>query len=131
MNLRLIAVWVMVAGLSFLSPAVAQPMERTQVEIDFLLQYVEVSGCEFYRNGTWHDSGRAREHLTSKYEYLAARDRIRTAEDFIDQAASKSSLSGRAYEVRCGACPTVTTSEWLSGVLARYRKSMARENESS
>ena len=131
MNFRLITVLAMAAGLSVLSPAVAQPMERTQVEIDFLLQYVEVSGCEFYRNGTWHDSERAREHLTSKYEYLAGRDRIRTAEDFIGQAASKSSLSGQPYEVRCGACPATTTSEWLTAVLARYRKAMVREDESS
>jgi hypothetical protein len=127
-----IAVLGMVVSLSFLPPVRARPQDPAQGEIDFLLQYIEVSGCEFYRNGTWHDSVRARAHLSAKYDYLAARNSIKTAEDFIDKAATKSSLSGRAYEVRCGACTTATTSEWLKAVLARYRVMGARgENESS
>jgi ATPase subunit of ABC transporter with duplicated ATPase domains len=36
----------------------------------------------------------ARSHLRRKYEYLSSRNRIVTAEDFITQVASKSSLSG-------------------------------------
>ena len=132
MNSRLIAVLGMVVGLTFLPPALAQPANPTQREIDFLLQYIEVSGCEFFRNGTWHDSVTARAHLSTKYDYLVARNSIKTAKDFIDKAATKSSLSGRAYEVRCGVCTTVTTSEWLKGVLDRYRVMAARgENESS
>ena len=121
----------MLVGLSFLLPAYAQPMETAQAEIDFLLQYIEVSGCEFYRNGDWHDSVAARAHLASKYDYLASRKRIASAEDFIDKAASRSSLSGEDYEVRCGACATIKSNEWLRAVLARYRVMVARAEDGS
>jgi hypothetical protein len=116
----------MAAGLSILPPALAQPVGAAKAEIDFLLQYIEVSGCDFYRNGDWHDSGTARAHLASKYDYLASRKRIASAEDFIDKAATRSSLSGEDYEVLCGACTTVSTNEWLRAVLARYRVMVAR-----
>jgi hypothetical protein len=101
--------------------AFAQPSPSAQIEINYLLDYVEISGCEFYRNGNWYDSVAAQQHLRTKFEYFAARKDIETAEDFIDKAASKSSLSGHSYEVRCGDCTGIATSAWLSAVLARYR----------
>ena len=132
MNPRLFAVLGMVLGLSFLPPVLAQPVKSAQAEINYLLDFIEISGCEFYRNGSWYDSVRAQEHLRKKYDHLSARDRIATAEDFIDQAASESSLSGIAYEIRCGSgCTTVTSREWLFAVLARYRSVVARGPESS
>ena len=109
--------------------AYAQPLTIAQTEINYLLNYVEISGCEFYRNGSWHDSVQAQQHLRTKYEYFSARRGIQTAEDFIREAASKSSLSGKSYEVRCGACQTVATRPWLEAVLARYRIVAAREPE--
>ncbi len=132
MNARLSAVLAMLVGLFFLSPLVAQPVLTAQTEINYLLDFVEISGCEFYRNGSWYDSVRAQEHLRKKYDYLSARDRIVTAEDFIAKAASESSLSGVPYEIRCGdGCTTVATSAWLLAVLGRYRAVVARGSESS
>jgi len=52
---------------------------------------------------------------------LAAADRINTAEDFIDQAATRSSLSGQPYQVRCSGDAAMTSNQWLRDVLARYR----------
>jgi hypothetical protein len=121
----------MATGLSFLPPVLAQPADVAKAEIDFLLQYIEVSGCEFYRNGDWHDSTTARAHLASKYDYLASRKRIASAEDFIDKAASRSSLSGEDYEIRCDACTTIKSNEWLKAVLARYRVMVARAEDGS
>ena len=72
-----------------------------QQEVNFLLGYIEGSGCAFYRNGTWHDSKAAQAHIRDKYKYLAARDRISTTEEFIEKAATESSFTGLAYEVRC------------------------------
>jgi hypothetical protein len=92
-----------------------------QTEINYLLGFVESSGCEFYRNGSWYDSKSAQAHLRYKYEMLAAADRITTAEDFIEKAATKSSLSGRPYQVRCGGGEAVTSNQWLRDVLTRYR----------
>ena len=108
-------------GLALLSVASAAPPAIAQTEINYLLGFVESSGCEFYRNGSWYDSKRARGHLRDKYEVLAAAGQINTAEDFIEKAATKSSLSGRLYQVRCGGGEAVTSNQWLRHVLTRYR----------
>jgi hypothetical protein len=105
-------------------PAVpAAPPAMAQTEINYLLGFIERSGCQFYRNGKWYDSAQAQAHLRRKYDVLAARNRIETAVDFIDQAATRSSLSGEAYAIKCNNGPVVTTNAWLAEVLARYRSS--------
>lgn len=119
----------MALALFFGPPAFAQAPTDVQTEIDFLLNFVEISGCEFYRNGSWYNSEQAQEHLRTKFDYLSARDRIHTAEDFIDLAATKSSMSGKPYEIRCGDCATTAASNWLTGVLLRYRSVLARTTE--
>ncbi|HWY26248.1 MAG TPA: DUF5329 domain-containing protein [Nevskia sp.] len=91
------------------------------MEVGFLLGYIDGSGCEFYRNGTWHDSKAAQQHLRDKYDYLAARNLIDTTEDFIDKAATKSSLSGQAYVVRCNGAAPVSSGKWLRDELVRLR----------
>ncbi len=106
-------------------------LASVQAEIQYLLDFVEISGCEFYRNGSWYHSQQAREHLQAKLEYLSARKRIHTAEDFIQLAASKSSMSGKPYEIRCGKCTASAASSWLAGVLSRYRSLQAREQQSA
>jgi hypothetical protein len=53
--------------------------------------------------------------------YLVARDPIQTAEQFIDQAATESSLSGQPYQVRCQGGPPMTSQRWLRDELARLR----------
>jgi hypothetical protein len=47
---------------------------------------VEISGCEFYRNGILYDSVRAQEHLRTKYDTWPY-ETLATAEDFIEQGA--------------------------------------------
>jgi hypothetical protein len=92
-----------------------------QAEILSLLAMVEVSGCAFLRNGTWHDSRKAQQHLRAKYDYLAARNRIHSTEDFIEQAVTRSSLSGTAYAVRCSDGRTIPSRDWMYDALARHR----------
>jgi hypothetical protein len=92
------------------------------VEINFLLTVLGASGCEFFRNGTWYDAHQAQAHLNNKYQWLVARDRVRSAEDFIDKAATRSSLSGQAYAVRCGGEAPVSSNSWLVEQLRRYRE---------
>jgi uncharacterized protein DUF5329 len=99
----------------------ATPPPAAVVEINYLLQHIEASGCEFYRNGSWYDAAQAKAHLRLKYDYLAARNQIGSAEDFIDKAASKSSLSGRAYKIRCAGAAEVESNPWLRDALERYR----------
>jgi hypothetical protein len=97
------------------APAIAQ------TEINYLLGFIENSACEFFRNGSWYDAKKAAAHLRYKYKILATGDRIQTAEDFIEEAATKSSLSGQPYQVRCTGDKAVTTNQWLRDLLARYR----------
>ena len=99
----------------------AAPPAVASTEINYLLDFVDRSGCQFYRNGSWYDSHRAQSHLRTKYDYLVARDRIKSAEDFIDQAATQSSVSGEAYQIRCEAGPALPSNRWLRTALSDYR----------
>ena len=121
MKLRLTMIALLMPGWLCMPVAHAAPPANVQIEVSFLLGYVEGSGCEFYRNGTWNDSRAAQAHLRTKYEYLAARNQIDTAEQFIDKAATQSSLSGQAYMVRCGGGASVASRQWLRDELARLR----------
>lgn len=112
---------VLMLGLLLIPVARAEPPTSVQIEVNFLLGQVEGSGCEFYRNGTWSDSKTAQAHLRDKYKYLAARNLINTTEDFIERAATSSSFSGQAYEVRCNGGATVKSKQWLHDELAHFR----------
>ncbi len=118
--MRRAAVLTAALGLALLSPARSAVPPIAQAEINYLLEYVGNSHCEFYRNGTWYDSKQARAHLQSKFEILAARGQMKTAEEFIDRAATSSSLTGRPYQVRCGGAP-IASNQWLHSELQRYR----------
>ncbi len=95
-------------------------------EIDYLLSYLSDSGCTFIRNGDEHPAKEAKEHLEMKYNY--AKGRIKTAEDFINNIASKSSLSRKQYQVRC---PDVLlpSKQWLERALASHRGSGNEQRE--
>jgi hypothetical protein len=119
---RLRTAWMALAtALLAAPPAWAEPSPAVQQEIGQLLAYLERSGCEFHRNGQWHDAHAARAHIESKYQYLLRRDLVQTTDDFIVNAATSSSMGGGPYQVRCGG--TVQTSaDWLRAELARLRK---------
>ena len=109
------------AGLLWATVGRAAPSQDVQAEVSSLLASIEASGCTFYRNGTWHESKAAADHLRVKFDYLAARGLIATTEDFIERAATRSSLSGQPYEVKCGDASAVTSSQWLHDKLAQLR----------
>ena len=105
------------------APLVARAGPTPEVEraVEHLLEYIEKSGCSFYRNGSWNDAKVAQAHVRMKYESLARQASVVTAKDFIDKAAAESSLSGSPYQIRCGAKPPVLSRVWLSEELARYQ----------
>ena len=107
--------------LSVASVATAAPPQATQQEIAGLFTALEHSGCRFARNGTWYDAAAARHHLRRKYDYLLRRDMIHRSEDFIALAATKSSMSGRAYLVQCPGTPAVESGVWFRIALAKLR----------
>jgi hypothetical protein len=72
---------------------------REDARIDALLAHVaSLDGATFIRNGGEHDAKKAAAHLRMKLD--KAGERVKTAEQFIDGIATKSSLSGKPYRIR-------------------------------
>ena len=107
--------------LALSSVAIAMPPPATQREIAGLFATLEHSNCRFARNGAWYDAARARAHLQRKYDWLLRRNAIARTEDFIDLAATKSSMSGRPYLVQCPGAAAVQSGPWFRAALARLR----------
>jgi len=106
----------------------AEPKDQTPIEVAHLVAYLETSGCEFNRNGSWYSPEKAVEHIDRKYRYLVKRGLVDSAEQFIDRAASRSSMSGRSYLVKCGEAESVESSAWFTDELQRFRA--ARQQDS-
>ncbi len=99
----------------------ANPSPQVEVEVSHLLTYIEDSGCQFYRNGSWYDGHQARSHFELKYHYLCRITTATRTEDVIECAGSRSSMSGEPYLVKCDDSAPVTSSEWLRTELERFR----------
>ena len=121
---RRLSQWLIAAGIGLtamvLDVQAQTPPQATQ-EINSLLDFVEHSECRFVRNGSEYPGAEARVHLQKKLTYLEDRNKVNSAEDFIELAATQSSMSGRAYEVRCPA-GVQPASLWLKTELQRQRQ---------
>jgi hypothetical protein len=109
-----LALWCCLSSAAPTSPPV-------RAEIDALLSRLEASGCQFNRNGSWYSAQEAKDHLLRKLEYIEGRTTIQSTEHFIELAASKSSTSGKAYQVKCGGESPVESRQWLTRQLASIR----------
>jgi hypothetical protein len=78
----------------------AQQVTYTEEQkINHLILFIaQLQGATFIRNGDEHTPQKAAEHLKMKLE--KAGSRIKTANNFIEKLASKSSVSGEAYMIR-------------------------------
>lgn len=118
----------MIAGvlcaLSLAWPACAADMTPVaQKEITQLLERIETSNCSFNRNGSWYAAPDARRHLQRKLDYMVERKMLGSAEEFIERAASASSMSGKPYLIRCGSSEVTPSADWLRAELRRMRSS--------
>jgi hypothetical protein len=107
-----------------LSSAVASAKELSpsaKIEIEGLLHALGASQCEFYRNGSWYSGTKAEDHLRSKLDYLVKKEQLSTTEEFILEAATQSSFSGKSYQVRCPSQDPVPSADWLEIQLKRLR----------
>lgn len=77
-----------------------EPRKLTETErIESLIRHVEtLEGAVFIRNGEEHDCNAAAKHMRDKWNWK--KKDIKTAEDFIRVAATKSSMSGEIYRIR-------------------------------
>ena len=103
--------------LMFFSSAFAS----TQEEIIHLMAFIGSTDCQYERNGKIHTGIEAVKHIKSKSDYYS--EKINTAEDFIQYAATKSTLTGRLYQVHCNGKPSISSHDWLMNELLKYRRS--------
>lgn len=96
--------------------------ERIKTEINQLLVKLESSNCRFNRNGNWYSSKEAKEHLEKKLAHILRKGVITTTEQFIDYAASKSSVTGTIYLVQCNEIPAIESQKWLLEQLKQLRE---------
>ncbi len=109
--------------LCFLSLTYTLPLQAleltSEAEINGLILAVEKSGCQFIRNGDAHSASDAAEHLRLKYR--KAKAYAKTAEEFIDNLASQSSLTKTPYYLITPQGEKIASGVWLHRELQRLR----------
>ena len=107
---------------TFVTVCAAAPLSpNAWVEIDSLMSRLESSACEFNRNGAWHTAMEAKSHLLRKLKYLEDTGAVQSTEQFIELAASRSSMTGQPYLVKCGNGAPVQSGTWLLSQLQDMR----------
>lgn len=80
-------------------------------EIAGLINGLRQSDCQFERGGTWYRGDKAAQHLQDKWDY--AKDDVKSPEDFINNVANGSWISGSDYHVKCPNQAEMTSRAWL------------------
>lgn len=122
-------IFVFLALLSGVAGAAAPQAQSAHAEIEALLQDLAGSRCEFYRNGSWYPASKAASHLQRKLDYFERKGRLGDAAGFIADGATRSSMSGEAYQVRCPGEPVEPSASWLNRRLERLRAVQAAPNQ--
>ncbi|MES2379972.1 MAG: DUF5329 family protein [Bacteroidota bacterium] len=86
------------ASIGFAAPFIYLQIISEEQKIEKLIAYLEKSDAVFIRNGKEYPGKEAAEHLRMKRK--KAGSKVKTAKDFIDYIASKSSMSGDAYKMK-------------------------------
>lgn len=101
--------------------ALATTPAPVRSEITALLARLESSGCRFNRNGDWHAGVEAKGHLLRKLDAIEGKTTVASTERFIELAASRSSSSGKEYQVQCGSAAPQPSAVWLATQLKALR----------
>ena len=103
----------------------AAPPPHEQARIDKLIRHVETQkGMTFIRNGTEYSCADAARFLRGKMESMGAE--VTTAREFIDRIATKSSMSGKPYQVRFSDGRLVPAAQFLGDELKRLEAAPGR-----
>ena len=116
----ILVVGLTVSGLTVVQADPAEGSRALEHTVQYLLDYVARSELTFIRNSKSYTSSEAADHMRAKYEHF--KPKIKTADDFIKLAGSKSLLSGKPYLVVNEQGQEIPSGEWLRGVLADYRR---------
>ncbi len=60
--------------------------------------------------------------MSRKVEYIENHGGFKSTETFIELVATKSSMSGQAYQVRCGQEPAMPSAQWMAQTLKNLRR---------
>lgn len=119
---KMLLVTMAISGLmSFTHVNAAELSASSRAEVESLLNRLSASGCQFNRNGSWYSAAEAKNHLTKKLDYMLEKKLVSISEQFIELAASKSSMSGKPYQVKCGNEAAQDSAVWLQGALKDLR----------
>jgi Family of unknown function (DUF5329) len=124
--MKKLTLWLACLLSAFFFSANAQASEPAvaKTEITHLFSVLETSNCQFNRNGTWYSAKDAGTHLRSKYKYLQDNDLIPSAEKFVERAATESSFSGKAYQIKCADNVVQPSAPWFTAALVKYRAAL-------
>jgi hypothetical protein len=115
--LRLLLPALLLAGSTL---SAATPSAEEHVVIQTLIQRIEkMSTMTFLRNGDAHTAAEAAQHMQAKYAHF--KDKIVTAEDFIELCASRSEMTGKPYMVKLGDATPVEANAFLKKELRAVR----------
>ena len=95
--------------------------ESPEQTVNYLIDHIGKSNATFIRNGVSHTPAEAAAHIKAKNEHF--KNQIKTPEDFIRLAASKSLLTGEPYLVRTPDGKEIRLDVWLTDALKEYRAS--------
>ncbi len=84
---------------------------NTEEDVQYLINQMRQSDCDFIRNGDSHNGKEAAEHLTRNWNY--AKDDVASIQIFVEEVASKSWFTGTPYYVICQGKQT-TSADWLT-----------------
>ncbi len=90
-------------------------------KIEMLIESLKaLDGAVFIRNGREHTVEEAIDHMRGKWRWK--KSEIKTAEDFIDIAATKSSISGEFYLIKLSDGTTVKSGDWFREQLIKLSR---------
>ena len=104
---------------SFAAALSPQPDLNEQEKIQKLITFVERSGYTFIRNGAEYSSKDAASHMRLKL--ARAGDRVRTAEQFIEYLATRSSATGQPYMLKNSEGEKIPLAPWLRKKLSEMK----------
>jgi hypothetical protein len=118
---RLVIIFFALAITAFAFSATPLPPAKlsAEQEITLLINIVENSDATFHRNGKAHDAQSGADHLRLKLRRGAKY--AQTTEDFIANLATKSSWSGRLYEIELPDATRQPLGDWLTEQVRELR----------
>jgi hypothetical protein len=121
MSAALIVLWLVMLSTVSAGAATTAPTSSTLTETQKIEQLIEIirtlKDAKFIRNGKEYDCTAAAQHMRMKWGY--AKDKIKTARQFVKYIASSSSQSGRPYRIRFNDGSEVNSGEFLNKELDR------------